>query len=507
MKKKIFAIVNLMLLMAPFVPLTVVKAAAAPGSIVINEVAWDGSADSGSDEWIELYNPTGNSVDLTGWGIKDDGTLGYKLSGTVPAQSYFLIEKNEGAVSTATADLLMSNLSLANSGDTLEIVDENGAVVDIVNGSGGAWYAGNATSNATMERKDSSLGDVASNFATSTGSGAKASAGSAIVGTPKMVNSDGIGSTAGSGTSQTQKVELQTSTTTLKIGDVITVTAQAQTVQELFAYGFTIGYDPQILQFQSAVQGAFLSESGAVQTSFHSALQEGVSGKLLVAEARTADTKVGKTGSGNLFTLTFQVKAAVNGGSTLLFSPDSFISSPQGDMNARFVPLTVNPISNAAAVEPVTNMTANSAIARYAIRLEWLGPIAGADKYRIERKDAQGKWNLLGETTTLQFIDQDAVTHGGKIIPGVAYSYRVTAAKGSNSSVPVMMLGVDARGLKGDNNRTDLVDGRDLERLAQHFGQTSAAAGFDALIDTNFDGVINGSDLIDIGAGFAHQYK
>ena len=67
--------------------------AASPGSVVINEIAWMGSLDSTSDEWIELYNTTSSDIDLTGWTIDDDGSSTYSItSGVLPANGYFLIE-------------------------------------------------------------------------------------------------------------------------------------------------------------------------------------------------------------------------------------------------------------------------------------------------------------------------------------------------------------------------------------------------------------------------------
>lgn len=66
---------------------------------------------------------------------------------------------------------------------------------------------------------------------------------------------------------------------------------------------------------------------------------------------------------------------------------------------------------------------------------------------------------------------------------------------------------MEQRGLKGDNNRSDSVDGRDLQNLAQKFALTSGQAGFDPLVDTTYDGRIDGSDLIDLGASFAKKYQ
>jgi hypothetical protein len=71
----------------------------------------------------------------------------------------------------------------------------------------------------------------------------------------------------------------------------------------------------------------------------------------------------------------------------------------------------------------------------------------------------------------------------------------------------VEVAGKDARGIKGDNDRSDRIDGRDLEKLARHFAEDDSQANFDTLADTTYDGLIDGSDLIDLGANFAKTYK
>ncbi|HUT87368.1 MAG TPA: lamin tail domain-containing protein, partial [Candidatus Heimdallarchaeota archaeon] len=38
-------------------------------TLVINEIAWAGSAANGQDEWIELCNVSDEAVDLTGWAL------------------------------------------------------------------------------------------------------------------------------------------------------------------------------------------------------------------------------------------------------------------------------------------------------------------------------------------------------------------------------------------------------------------------------------------------------
>lgn len=160
--------------------------------VVINEVAWAGSTASAYDEWIELYNTTGSAINLTGWKIVDDnGAQTYNLSGTIPANGYYLIERSANATSV-TGDITISGVNLANTGDTLELQNASGSRVDIVNASGGAWFAGTTTGYYTMERLSASAsGDLSSNWANNNGvtRNGTNSGGGAINGTPRAKNS------------------------------------------------------------------------------------------------------------------------------------------------------------------------------------------------------------------------------------------------------------------------------------------------------------------------------
>ena len=68
----------------------------APRDIAISEIAWMGTTASYNDEWIELYNNTGSSVDLTNWTLSaTDGTPTITLAGTIPAGGYYLLERTD----------------------------------------------------------------------------------------------------------------------------------------------------------------------------------------------------------------------------------------------------------------------------------------------------------------------------------------------------------------------------------------------------------------------------
>lgn len=480
--------------------------AAAPGSVVINEVAWAGSVDSANDEWIELYNTSSQSVDLSGWYIDDDhGASTYTIqSGTIAPHGYFLIEDHESAIMTVTADAII-DLSLANTGDSLQLYDAAAQLIDDTNSAGGAWFAGNSTTKATMERVDAlASGDTAANWQTSTGSGQQSSGGSALIGTPKSLNSVSQNNGGGQPVNPSvQQIQLQLSAVQPSVGDVLTVTVQAASLQNLFAYGLDLVYDPAVLQFKLVQQGSFLSQSGAVQTSFQAGLENGAAGKLVAAEARTLANKVGVSGSGTLFTIQFDVIGVSASASNIQFGSNSFASDPSIDIVAQFVgsSFAVTPLQIAA----VTQLQAVEGVARYSVALSW-DAVAGATAYQVLRQDVHGQWVSLYQGPAVNFVDQDLVQGGGFIVPHQLYNYRVIAYQNSVQSLPNDISAQDTRGLKGDNNRSDRVDGRDLEQLARHFGEIDTDAIFAPLVDTTYDGQINGSDLIDLGINFAKTY-
>jgi hypothetical protein len=467
--------------------------AASPGSVVINEVAWAGSADSSSDEWIELYNPTSQPVDLSGWTLVDDGSTIIDLSGAIPAKGYYLIEDAETAVNPNAANLV-AGLSLANAGDSLQIFDESANLIDSINSAGGAWYAGSSSTYASMERiSPLSSGDDPANWLSSTGMGstATASAGFLIIGTPGLLNS-------ASASASSTYVEIVLSTDTPDIGEGLYAVINVTDIADLFAYGFEINYDPAILEFISVTEGGFLNENGSRSTSFQYGLEGGAEGNLLIAEALLDGGSVGVSGTGELFTVEFNVIGGEGVLNDISFGSGSFVSDAFADMPASFSGAVFTPLVLQA--DPVVNLQANEGSARYTIHLTWDTPASGATSFIVYRQDPHGIWVELGEVTGNEFTDSN------NIIPNLQYQFSVVTVNGGVQSTSALTAGQDTRGIKGDNNRSDRVDGRDLQNLARHFTETDAGAGFDPLVDTTYDGQIDGSDLIDLGGVFASVY-
>jgi hypothetical protein len=170
-------------------------------TVIITEVAWMGTAASSNDEWIELFNLTSQTIDMTGWQIRSFTTIYatpkiITFSSTTCNQNipindrckiapgaYFLLERlRDDVVSDIPADLIFpSSFQMSNGGEMLILCSPYNVsadnckpttnnlydkVVDVVNtyeNTGTAtptsstlnpWPAGNTSYYGSMERKN-----------------------------------------------------------------------------------------------------------------------------------------------------------------------------------------------------------------------------------------------------------------------------------------------------------------------------------------------------------------
>ncbi len=146
-------------------------------TIVINEVAWGGTAANSADEWIELYNPLEEAVDLTGWTLTFGNVsidLGAGVETLLKPGGYFLLERTDDeTVSDIDADLIYTG-GLNNDGMLIELLAPTGKVVDTANaGQESGWAAGSDKDSdlpyATMERIDSLAVDTPDNWCSNAG--------------------------------------------------------------------------------------------------------------------------------------------------------------------------------------------------------------------------------------------------------------------------------------------------------------------------------------------------
>jgi uncharacterized repeat protein (TIGR01451 family) len=197
------------------------------GRVIINEVAWAGTAADSRDEWIELRNLGTIPVDLTGWTLswrrkqptteeeyrwkvvdlsgillpastsaceladndstpfvefikRDTDDLSWWILGKHEDkdESYYTIERrHDETISNEEADLLYDitepyEMELTDLGDVIQLRNDLGEVVDTANASHperDGWPAGSAATFATMERTDPLGPDAWENWHTNLG--------------------------------------------------------------------------------------------------------------------------------------------------------------------------------------------------------------------------------------------------------------------------------------------------------------------------------------------------
>ena len=146
MRKHIFVLSLLLIFTFP---------AFAHAAVVINEIAWMGTAANSSAEWIELANSGSDSVDLSGWKLTSSTwSSAITLTGTISGNGYYLLEHNTtGAKIDVAPDQSPYTGTLPNTGATLTLTDENKVQVDqVIGGTNWINIGGNTTNYDTAQR-------------------------------------------------------------------------------------------------------------------------------------------------------------------------------------------------------------------------------------------------------------------------------------------------------------------------------------------------------------------
>lgn len=183
-----------------------------PYPVVINEIAWGGTAASPNDEWIELYNRSDFSISLDGWVIHTLGNTvpNIPLQGIIAPRAYFLLERtDDNSVSDISTDVMYGNdgptWALNNTtADQLRLSFASSTVDEVARCNFNRWCGGSGSpSFYTMERVDFKRpGSDRVNWKSALGEfilRGHAANGAALRGTPKtrnsvhyLVSSDGV---------------------------------------------------------------------------------------------------------------------------------------------------------------------------------------------------------------------------------------------------------------------------------------------------------------------------
>ena len=153
------------------------SAQAASTSVVISE-AYGGGGNSGAtykSDFVELYNLSNTTVDLTGWKVQYWSAAGATpqstpLTGSVAPGTSFLVKEADGASTTATplpTPDVIGTIAMSGTAARVAIVNPAGEVVDLVGwGSGVATFEGApaaGTTNATSVARISPCTDTDNN--------------------------------------------------------------------------------------------------------------------------------------------------------------------------------------------------------------------------------------------------------------------------------------------------------------------------------------------------------
>ena len=129
--------------------------AAAPvishANIVLSEVLYDAPNNDSTEEYVELFNASCQSINLSSYQLQDNGAT-MSLSGIVAANSYFTVAKNSSAYQALfnqAPDANNLSLTLGNSGDYVRLLN-NDTVIDTV-----AWE--NGLSGWTISTRNKSI--------------------------------------------------------------------------------------------------------------------------------------------------------------------------------------------------------------------------------------------------------------------------------------------------------------------------------------------------------------
>lgn len=108
----------------------------AQAQLRINEIHYHPSDAMDSDDWIELHNPSTETVSVAGWTFKDeDDSHAYALppSATLDAGGYLVVAENPTSFSAIYPNVPHVGgwtFGLSNSGETLRLFDDTGTLID-----------------------------------------------------------------------------------------------------------------------------------------------------------------------------------------------------------------------------------------------------------------------------------------------------------------------------------------------------------------------------------------
>lgn len=111
-------------------------ATVAQAQVVVNEIMYNSPEDNADSlEFIELYNTTSSSVDMSGWSFSQGVTYTFPTGTTIGANDYFVLSVDSISFVTVygfSPDAEWTSGALSNSGEDITIIDGAGITIDSV---------------------------------------------------------------------------------------------------------------------------------------------------------------------------------------------------------------------------------------------------------------------------------------------------------------------------------------------------------------------------------------
>lgn len=122
-------------------------------SVIINEIAWMGTAQDAKNEWIELKNTSSGIQALRGWHLVNQSEkikIVFDGAVQISGKGFYLLGREKNIQVGVGADTIYKG-TLKNDGDSLRLFDADCHLMDeVVTDS--VWLAGDNTTKKTMER-------------------------------------------------------------------------------------------------------------------------------------------------------------------------------------------------------------------------------------------------------------------------------------------------------------------------------------------------------------------
>lgn len=133
---------------------TFTTTAGSASAVVINEIHYDPLDETSAEEFIELYNPGTEAIDISNWQITDAVTFTIPAGTTIGSGEFIVIAEDPARISTVFGKTALGPWagSLGNRGEEIDLRDSSGTLQDQVNYDDGfPWPTGARGGGGSME--------------------------------------------------------------------------------------------------------------------------------------------------------------------------------------------------------------------------------------------------------------------------------------------------------------------------------------------------------------------